>query len=349
MKAVVKYRDGKDGWEIRDVTRLDPKDNEVEIQVKAAGICGSELHLYHDNHTYTPGTVIGHEFAGVISRVGKDVKGWKVGDRVVSENHKTCCWECDYCRSGKPVFCTSRRQVGYKEDGGWTSYICMPAKLLIPIPDNVSYEEAAMTEPCTVAIQALCIKAPVKTGETVLVQGCGTIGLINAMVAKAAGAGTVIVTGTEADEKIRLPIARKLTAIDSVINISREDLNEEIMKLTKGKGVDMVVEASGSEKAINSAIDLVRKEGRIVAIGETFTPEVSVKWHAAVFKACSIIFSFGAEFEAWRKALQLMGNKQIDLKPLITHRLALTEFEKGFQMLDEKTALKVMLLPQTDE
>lgn len=346
MKAVVKFKDGKDGWEIRDVPRLDPKDNEVEIQVKAAGICGSELHLYHDNHTYTPGTIIGHEFSGVVSRVGKDVKGWKAGDRVVSENHKACCWECDYCRSGKPVFCTTRRQVGYKENGGWTSYICMPAKLLIPIPDNVSYEEAAMTEPCTVAVQALCIKAPVKTGETVLIQGCGTIGLINALVAKAAGASMVIVTGTDADEKTRLPIARKLTEIDRVINISKENLSEEIMRLTKGKGADMVVEASGSEKAINSAIDLVRKEGRIVAIGETATPEVSVKWHAAVFKACSIIFTFGAEFEAWRKALQLMGSKQVNLLPLITHRLPLVEFEKGFKLMDEKAALKVMLLPK---
>lgn len=349
MKAVVKFKDGKAGWEIRDVPRLDPEDNEVEIQVKAVGICGSELHLYHDNHTYTPGTVIGHEFAGVISRVGKSVEHWKVGDRVVSENHKTCCWECDYCRSGKPVFCSTRRQVGYKENGGWTSYICMPAKLLIPIPENVSYEEASMTEPCTVAIQALCIKAPIKTGETVLIQGCGTIGLINALVAKAAGAGMVIVTGTEVDEKVRLPIARKLIEIDRVINISKENLHEEIMKLTNGKGVDMVVEASGSEKAINSAIDLVRKEGRIVAIGETATSEVSVKWHAAVFKACSIIFAFGAEFEAWRKALQLMGNKQINLAPLITHRLPLAKFEEGFQMLDEKTALKVILLPEMDE
>ena len=254
MKAVIKFKDGIDGWEIRDVVRLDPNDDEVEIQVKAAGICGSELHLYHDNHFYTPEITVGHEFAGIISRVGKNVKDFKIGDRVVCENLKGNCGTCDYCRIGKPMFCKERKVVGYAENGGWTSYVCMPSRTLISIPENVSYEEAAVTEPCAIATQALCVRESIKPGETVLVQGCGTIGLLCAIVAKAAGAGTVIITGVREDREIRLAIAMDL-GIDKIIDVTEIDLKQEVMKITSGKGVDMVVEASGSEKAIESAIN----------------------------------------------------------------------------------------------
>lgn len=342
MEAVVKFKDGKDGWEIRDIPRSDPLDDEVEICVKAAGICGSELHLYHDNHTYTPPVVVGHEFCGVISRIGKKVTHWKVGDRVVSENHKSVCGVCEFCRTGRPVLCKTRKPVGYKINGGWTHYFCTPQHLLLKIPDNVSFEEAAMTEPVSVATQALIVKDTVKIGDIVLVQGCGTIGLLNAMVAKALGAKKVIITGTNADEEIRLPVAREL-GVDEVINVEQTDLKHEISKLTNDKGVDVIVEASGAESAIYEMVHLIKKTGIIVAIGETMTEDIKYPWLASVFKACTICFSFGAGYEAWKHALELMGAKKINLQPLITHRLPLTEFKKGFELLEEKKALKVIL------
>ena len=345
MKAVVKFKDGRDGWEIREIERPDPRENEVEIEVKAAGICGSELHLYHDNHVYEPPVVVGHEFCGVISRVGKNVTRWQAGDRVVSENNKRVCGVCEFCRTGRPILCTERRSVGYKVNGGWTSYFCTPEHLLIKIPDNVSFDEAAMTEPVSVATQALIVKGTVKIGDVVLVQGCGTIGLINAMVAKALGAKTVILTGTSADEEIRLPIARQL-GIDKIFNVETTDLKKEVMQLTENRGVDVVVEASGSGRAIFAMAELVKKTGNIVAIGETPGPDVRFPWLAAVFKACTIHFSFGAGYEAWKHALLLMERKKLNLAPLITHRLPLTEFRQGFALLEQKKALKVILLPE---
>jgi L-iditol 2-dehydrogenase len=348
MRAVVKFKDGKDGWEIRDIRRMDPLDNEVEIQVKAAGICGSELHLYHDNHVYEPPVVVGHEFSGVISRVGNNVTKWKAGDRVVTENNKRVCGVCEFCRTGRPILCTERKSVGYKVNGGWTSYFCTPEHLLIRIPDNVSFEEAAMTEPVSVATQALIVKGTVKIGDVVLVQGCGTIGLINAMVARALGASKVIVTGTNADEETRLRIARQLP-IDKIYNIDHVNLYDEIMALTGGKGVDVIVEASGSDKAIHSMLNLLKKTGNIVAIGETAAPDVSFPWLASVFKACTVHFTFGAGYEAWKYAIQLMKDKKIILEPLITHHLKLEEFRKGFELLDEKKALKVILIPEDIE
>ena len=342
MKAVVKFKDGKDGWEIRDLERPNPADNEVEIKVMAAGICGSELHLYHDNHTYTPPVVVGHEFCGEIVRVGKDVTKWKVGDRVVSENNKSVCGVCDFCRTGQPILCPERKPVGYKVNGGWTSYFCTPEHLLRKLPENVTFDEAAMTEPVSVATQAQIVRKTVNIGDVVLVQGCGTIGMINAMVAKAIGAKHVILTGTEVDEPVRLPIARQL-GLDEVINVEKEDLKSRIMEITNGAGVDVVIEASGADPAIYQMVDLIKKTGQIVAIGETARPELTFPWTAAVFKSCTISYSFGATFEAWKQALELMGAKKINLEPLITHRIPLEDFREGFSLLEKKEALKVIM------
>ncbi len=342
MRAVVKFKDGKDGWEIRDIERPDPKENEVEIKIMATGICGSELHLYHDNHVYTPPVVVGHEFAGEIVRVGKAVKKWKVGDRVVSENNKSVCGVCDFCRTGQPILCPERKSVGYKINGGWTSYFCTPEHLLLRIPDNVTFEEAAMTEPVSVATQALIVRDTVHIGDIVLVQGCGTIGLINAMVAKAIGAKKVILTGTDIDEDVRLPIARSLD-LGTIINVQRENLKERIMELTDNKGVDVVIEASGADSAIYDMVDLIKKTGQIVAIGETLRKDLKFPWVAAVFKSCTISYSFGATFRAWKSALELMGQEKINLKPLITHTIPLEEFRKGFELLENKEALKVIM------
>lgn len=342
MKAVVKFKDGKDGWEIREIDRVEPKENEVEIKIMATGICGSELHLYHDNHTYVPPVVVGHEFAGEIVRVGKNVSKWKKGDRVVSENNKSVCGVCEFCRTGQPILCPERKPVGYKVNGGWTSYFCTPEHLLIKIPDNVSFEEAAMTEPVSVATQALIVRDTVHFGDVVLVQGCGTIGLINAMVAKALGASKVILTGTDADEAIRLPIARRLD-IDEIINVQRENLKERIIEITESRGVDVVIEASGAESAIYDMVSLIKKTGQIVAIGETPEPELTFPWVSAVFKSCSITFSFGATYKAWKYALELMGEKKINLEPLITHTISLEDFRTGFELLEKKQALKVIM------
>ncbi|HHX36567.1 MAG TPA: alcohol dehydrogenase catalytic domain-containing protein [Clostridiaceae bacterium] len=344
MIGVVKFKDGKDGWELREIDRPDPKADEVEIEVQAAGICGSELHLYHDNHVYEPPVVVGHEFCGVITRVGEEVKNFKVGDRVVSENNKRTCGVCEFCRTGRAILCRDRKSVGYKVNGGWTKYFCTPEKWLFRLPDHVSFEEGAMTEPISVATQALFVKKTVTIGDIVLVQGCGIIGILNAMVAKVLGADKVIITGTSADEDVRLAIAREV-GIDYVVNVETPDLKQFVSELTDGKGVDVIVEASGSDKAIYEMTDLIKKTGNIVVIGETAKKDIPIRWTDLVFKAATLYYSFGAGYEAWSMALYLMEKKLINLKPLVTHRLPLEEFRKGFELLETKKALKVILKP----
>lgn len=345
MRGIVKYKDGKDGWECRELPRTEPAKNEVEIKVKAIGICGSELHLYHDNHFYTPPVVVGHEFSGVIARVGEGVTDYRVGDRVVAQMDKGACGKCEYCRRGMPNFCPHGKAVGYDIDGGWAEYYCTPENLLFKLPDTVSFEAATMAEPCNVICQALIVKQTVKPGDVVLVQGCGTIGVLAAMVAKAIGAGKVLITGTDVDEPVRIPICNKIEAIDQTVNVMRQDLAEEVRTQTGGKGADVVIEASGAEAAINSMFDVLKKTGNVVILGEAAKDKIAVDWNKILLKSCTVYFSFGEVYDAWDSAVKLIQGGKLELEKLITHTLPLEEFRKGFALLEKKAAMKVILKP----
>lgn len=344
MRAVVKFRDGKDGWEVREVPRPDPKPGEVEIAVKAAGICGSDLHLYHDNHAYTAPVVGGHEFSGVISRVGEGVCGWRAGDRVICEGSKHVCGECEFCRTGRSALCVKKQGIGFMRDGGMAEYYCTPANLLFCIPDHVSSLQAAMVEPCAVAVNAVVLRQPVRPGDVVVVQGCGTIGLMVAMVAKAAGAARVIITGKHGDAAKRFPAALG-AGVNRAVDVEREDLRQAVMDMTDGLGADMVVDATGSPAALYAMADIVKKNGRIVGIGETAAPAVKIRWNDLIFRSCSITFTFGLTYPAWKIALGMIADGKVDVRPLLTHTLPLEDFRQGFELMETKQAFKVLLLP----
>lgn len=344
MRAVVKFKDGKDGWEVRDIPRPDPAPGEVEIAVKAAGICGSDLHLYHDNHAYNPPVVGGHEFSGVIARVGEGVSGWREGDRVVCEASKYVCGHCEYCRTGRSALCVEKQGIGFMRDGGMAEYYCTPAKLLFRIPEHVSFEQAAMVEPCAVAVNALVLRQPVRPGDVVVVQGCGTIGLMAAMVAKAAGASRVIITGKHGDAARRFPVALA-AGVDRAVDIEKEDMRQVVMGMTDGLGADLVVDATGSPAALYAMADIVKKNGSIVAIGETADLDVKIRWNDLIFRSCTIAFTFGLTYQAWKIALGMIADGKVDVRPLLTHTLPLDEFRQGFELMESKQAFKVLLLP----
>ena len=347
MKAVCKMADGKENWEYKDVPRLDPGEGEVEMEVKCIGICGSELHAYHDNHFYRPGNIIGHEFCGVISRVGPGVTDWKLGDRVVSEMFQGGCGTCEFCRRGMPGFCLHGKYVGWDIDGGWADYFIAKTNMLMKLPDHVSYEYGAMIEPLGVLTNSLIVnEQPVKGGDVVLVQGCGTIGMIGAMVAKAAGASRVIMTGTNVDKEVRFPIAEDIKAIDRIVNVQTEDLKSIIMEETDGLGVDVILEASGSDIAINQMTDYIRDRGKIVALGESGKTPISIDWNKFLKKSCSIHYSFSEVHEAWHITMNLLNAGVLELDKLITHKLHLKDFMEGFELLDAKKGQKVLLYPQ---
>ncbi|MDY7027245.1 MAG: alcohol dehydrogenase catalytic domain-containing protein [Spirochaetota bacterium] len=344
MKAIVKTREGKGFLELQDVKRPKPERNEVIIKIKAAGICGTDMHIRDGSFYSIPPVIIGHEFSGEIVELGPDVSGYSVGDRVVAEPHRGGCGQCEFCRTGAVEMCRQKRALGYKEDGVFTSYTNLPATSLHRIPDSVTFEEAALTEPLAVAVKAVFERSGLEAEDFVVVLGCGPIGMLAAAAAKADGARAVMITGTNQDEGLRLPAARKL-GIDYVANVQKDDVNKMIMDLTGGKGADVVIEASGAEPAIKQAMEVVKINGRVCSIGITGRETIAMPYDRALLKSVTLSWSMSTNWLSWERALSMLGNGKVDVKNLVTHTFQLEEYEKAFELLEDLKAIKIILYP----
>jgi L-iditol 2-dehydrogenase len=344
MKAVVKYGRGKGLVEIREVPEPKIKDDEVLIEVKAVSVCGSDLHIYHDSHPYWPPVVLGHEFSGVIAEVGKDVKGWKVGDRIVTETRTGSCGTCYICQSGFPQACEQKRPFGIGINGAYTKYVAGPAHLLHHLPDSISFEAGALIEPIAVCITSILERSHLQTGESVVITGPGPIGLISLAIVKAAGAKSVWITGRSLDEGIRFEKARELGA-DLTINVDKENPVQKVLDITGGLGVDILIETSGGGKAIYQAFEMVRRFGRICAIGISGKDEISIPYDRGIFKALRYDFCFSSSWASWEKAIGLIAKGLLPAEKLITHKLPLEKWEEAFHFLENLQAAKVILIP----
>ena len=344
MKAVVKYGKGKGLIEMREVPEPKMKDDEILIEVKAVSVCGSDLHIYHDNHPYWPPMILGHEFSGVIADVGKEVNDWRVGDRIVTETRTGSCGVCYICQSGFPQACEQKRPFGIGINGAYTKYVAGPARLLHRLPDSISFEAGALIEPIAVCVTSILERSQLQAGESVTITGPGPIGLISLTIAKAAGAKMVGVTGRNADEGVRFEKAKELGA-DFIINVDEEDPVQKVLKLTNGLGVDVLVETSGGGKAIYQAFEMVRRFGRICAIGISGKDELSIPYDRAIFKALRYDFCFSSSWTAWEKAIGLIAKGLISAEKLITHRFPLEKWEEAFHLLENLQAAKVILIP----
>jgi len=344
MEALVKTQEGRGYLGIQDVEAPTMGDNDVMIRVRAAGICGTDLHIRAGKFHCIPPVVIGHEFSGEIVEMGPSVQGWQVGDRVVAEPHRGGCGTCRYCLTGQVEVCSNKRAIGYKVDGCFTPFLPLPTFSLHKIPDNVSYDQAALTEPLAVVIKAVLERSRVEPEDLVVVQGCGPIGLLAAAAAKAGGARCVVITGTQRDEDLRLRVAKEI-GIDHAVNVEREDLLQMVRDLTRGLGADLVVEASGAESAIRQAFELVRIDGRIAGLGLTGKDQISLNWDMTIKKAVHLTCSYSSTWTSWERAVSMISLGKVLVDPLITAKFPLTEWEKGFELLENLKAIKVLLLP----
>lgn len=344
MKAVVKYGKGKGLVEVREIPEPKIREDEVLIEVKAVSVCGSDLHIYHDSHPYWPPVVLGHEFSGIIAQPGKEVKGWKVGDRVVSETSTGSCGVCYICQSGYPQNCEEKRPLGIGINGAYTKYVAGPARLLHRLPDNIPFEVGAVIEPMAICVTSILERAQLKAGETVVITGPGPIGLISLAIAKAAGAKSVGVTGRNSDEGVRFQKARELGA-DYTINVDKEDPVKKVLEMTNGLGVDILIETSGGEKAISQAFEMVRRLGRICAIGISGKEEVAIPYDRGIFKALRYDFCFSSSWTAWEKVIGLISKGLLPAEKIITHKLPLEKWEEAFHLLENLQAAKVILIP----
>jgi len=343
MQALVKYSKGPGNMEIREILEPNPGLGEVKIEVKAAGICGSDLHIYHDTIAIplNPPVITGHEFSGVVNSIGEGVTSCKVGDRVTSETAISYCGKCSYCKTGRYNLCNERKTLGYWYNGAFAKFTIVPQTKIHLLPKKISFIEGALLEPLACVTHAIMDQNIISPTDVVLVTGPGAIGLMSLQVAKAYGA-KVLISGTDCDIN-RLEFAKKIGA-DRVINIQKEDIYRIIQEETYGYGVDVVFECSGSPSAIKSNMDLIKKRGRYNQIGLT-EKMTSLDFNQICYKELKVTGSLGSIWTSWENAISLVKNDKVDLKCLVSHQFPLSSWEKGFNIFENKKGIKIVLKP----
>jgi L-iditol 2-dehydrogenase len=343
MKALVKTQKGKGFLELRDVPEPQVKAGEVKIEIAACGICGTDVHVKHDEFPYWPPVTLGHEFSGTVVEVGPNCRSAKVGERVVAEPHNLSCGVCYLCRTGNTHICASKRSPGWGVDGGMAKYICYPEKLLHRMPEGMNFDQGALVEPTANAVTDVIERARITAGDFAVVIGPGPIGLLAAMVARAAGAREVVVIGTPADAALRLKKAKELGF--TTVNLGEANPVDVVMSLTGGIGADLVIECSGSPRAIPGTIDLVRKLGKICVIGLTGNRPVEVPWDKFSFKVVEVIFNLSTSYTSWDRTIALIHKGLVPAEKIVTHRLPLAQWEEAFAAVENLSGLKALLIP----
>ena len=328
MKAAVLH--GVHDLRIQDLPDPEPASNEVLIRVKAAGLCGTDVHMWEGtNQEGTFPFVPGHEWSGEVVEVGKDVKMVSIGDRVVAEV-PIPCHICDNCKDGmEPNMCPDFELYGFSWDnpGGMAEYTLAREERLFKIPDNVSYEEASLVEPVSVAYHGVWGSGGgVAPHDRVVVFGAGPIGLFAMLSCKASGAPVIVVE----PQPFRRRMARELGA-DVTLDPMDGNLIEQVLDHTGGRGATMVLECSGSNGALAATLDVIAKQGRIVLIGQSAGRKIPIEIGQAIFQRTTIIGSSGSPY-FFPKTLTFMSRRLVDLMPVVTHRFPLSEILDAFEL-----------------
>ena len=306
---------------------------EVLVRVRAVGVCGSEIHYYREGRigdaVVTDPIIPGHESSGEIAAVGPGVKGLKKGQRVAVEPGRPC-WACEYCAKGSYHLCRAMTFCGTPpHDGAYREYMAWPARLCFPLPRHVSFAAGAMIEPAAVGFQAVKV-APVALGDTVLVIGCGSIGLVTIQAALLSGASRVIAADVL---DYRLRVAKGL-GVDTTLNPGRVDVVGKVLELTGGRGVDVAFEAFGSAETFQQAIDAVKPGGKAGLIGIPAEDELPLTLHHARRREVHIqmVRRFVHEYD---RVIAMLAARKLNLDYLVTHRFGLPRVEQAFKLVED--------------
>ncbi|MGY8771027.1 MAG: galactitol-1-phosphate 5-dehydrogenase [Pirellulales bacterium] len=331
-----------------DVTEFDKPEvgpNDLLIQVKACGICGSDIHGY-DGSTgrRIPPLVMGHEAAGVISEIGENVSEFSIGDHVTFDS-TVSCGECFFCRKGNINLCDNRMVLGvscgeYRRHGAFAEYVSVPKHICYQLPESLPFEHAAMIEAVSVAVHG-ANRAPVTLGDTAVVVGSGMIGLLVIQAIRLAGCSTVIAVDLDSN---RLEKAKELGA-DHVLKADEVDVAAEVQKLTGGRGADIAIEVVGATPTIKTAIDSTRKGGSVTLIGN-LSPNVEMPLQSIVTREISIYGSCASSGE-YPACIELLEKQMIQVDSMITAKAPLSEGPEWFAKLyaGEPGAMKVIIDP----
>lgn len=308
-----------------------PLPGEAIVRVRATGVCGTDLHIADDEFPYEAPVTMGHEVTGVVEEVGSEADGSWVGRRVALETYHSFCGECEFCRSGRPNLCELRRSIGSREDGGFASWIRVPVRNLWQLPHGVGDAAGALTEPLACVARCLLDPPVIDAGDDVLVVGPGTMGLLTAQVARAAG-GNVTVVGLEKD-RLRLSTA-------SDLGLGTHVLGGDDVAPT----ADVVCECSGAGPAARFALEQVRKGGRYVQVG-IFGKDVNVPLDLVLYKELVVSSGNASTPSSWRRAILLLETGAVQLDPLVTEEVPLEEWERAFAAVRAGDGIKYVLTP----
>ena len=338
MRALVKAA-AEPGFELRDVPRPAIRDNEVLIRVRRAGVCGTDVHIFDwdawaQGRCHPPFTV-GHEFAGDVVQVGHLVTDVREGDRVTAEGH-IVCGRCHLCRTGNAHVCPNTCIIGVDRDGCFADYIAMPATNVWQLDDAISYEIGGIHDPMGNAFHTALTNTEVP-GATVLVTGCGPIGIFAVGICRAAGASRIIASDVN---PTRLALARAMGAHDAV---TPPEAEAAVRAATGTLGVDVVLEMSGVPSAIHQAFALVRDGGRVQLLGIPAKPMELDLATEIIFKGITIYGVVGRRmYETWIQMTQFLRSGQFDPTPVITHRYPLERFDDAIAAIKSGSAGKVV-------
>ncbi len=325
-----------------------PSANEVLVRIGFCGVCGSDIPRVFEKGTYSFPTVCGHEFAGTIESVGDEVSEFKVGERV-AVFPLLWCGKCPACEEGKYVQCLDYDYLGSRSDGAFAEFVTAPTRNLVRVPSKVSLEEAAMTEPAAVALHAIRRGGGTTVGETVVIFGAGPIGLMAAQWARSLGASQVILFDLQ---KEKIQQARGL-GFDLAFNSKDQDPLQRVLELTDDVGADLAIEGAGVPQTMVQALSITKRGGRVVLLGN---PSRDVTVPASILsqvmrREVTIYGTWNSDYSAcgnrddWRDVLEAISTGHLDLKPLITHRVNLTEaFEMLKSMRDQKEFYSKVLI-----
>jgi L-iditol 2-dehydrogenase len=329
--GLTKLAPGDGHVELAERPERPPGPGEVALDVHAVGICGTDLHIWLGEYPSVPPVTLGHEVCGVVAELGEGVEPAWLGARVAVETFFSTCGECAYCRAGKLSVCEQRRSIGSHVDGGMAARLVLPARNLHRVPDGLPDAAAALSEPLACVCNSLLDPAAVQTGDDVLVVGPGAIGLIAAQVAHACG-GRVVVRGAERDEA-RLALAGVLGFETSVAGRDEP------------APADVVVECSGAGPGIADALRAARRRGRVVQMGLRGA-DVTIPYDLICFHELTVTAGFASNPASWRRAMRLLEAGDVQLEPLITEVLPLSEWRRAFDASRAGEGVKYVLDPR---
>lgn len=330
----MKFADGALGYGMREVARPVPAKDELLLEVKTVGICGTDIHIIRDEYPHSMPVTLGHEYVAVVAKTGSEAEGFAVGDTVVSLACAYTCRRCNYCESGLDMMCSKRRSIGSWRNGAMCKYMAVPARSCFKV-NGAPADEMALYEPAACCARAVYEIGEVRGRDIVLISGAGLMGHICMQMCKQAGA-RVVMAGLPSDSE-RLALAASLGADKTAT--SPDEIGKALEELGE-PGFTLSFECAAAAPSLANCIRYAKKQGRVVQVG-LYGKSIPVDLDGALYKELRLLTSFGSNPSSWRKMLDVIGT--INLKPYIQHVLPLSAWEQAFADVGSGKYYKVLM------